>query len=229
MDTRGGYFVQGDLVRGLRAYMEEPDTAPNFGDHLEAVDNLAKARNTNRLAVLEKLAMYIRVMLNHLRQLKRQVAKGRVLKGDAQGLMVVLDMMETSATPTKSKPEKAAICPLPAFQDGAAASAEVCPDSDEEGNGDGGPQLVCTYWDGELFEAVQLYSDSSIVGATWYEEGDIGCVLACFEEGATLQLEIPNCCLVDGKIDKEALLPPEMPKKREKKGKGKGEETLYTF
>ena len=109
MDPRGGYFAQEDLVLGLQAYCQE-HTVPNFG---EAVDNLAKARNTNRLAVLEKLAMYIRVMLNHLRQLKRQVAKGRVLKGDlleygdSQGrLLVVLDMMETSATPTKSKPEK---------------------------------------------------------------------------------------------------------------------------
>ena len=177
----------------------------------ETVDVLAKARNTNRLAVLEKLAMYIRVMLNHLRKLKREVTKGRVLKGDAVGLMVVLDLMETSAAPTKSKPGKAVMCPLPAFQDGAAA-ADACPDSDEEGNDVVGPQLVCTYWDGELLEAVQLYSDSSLVGATWYEEGEIGCILACFEEGATLQLEVANCCLVGGIINPITLLPPDMPR-----------------
>ena len=73
-------------------------------------------------------------------------------------------------------------------------------------------ELVTTYWDGELMQAVQLYQDSSLVPATWYEPTAADLVLACFENGATMPLEIPNVCLVDGKLNVGALVPPPMPK-----------------
>ena len=77
-------------------------------------------------------------------------------------------------------------------------------------------------------QAVQLYQDSSLVPATWYEPTAAGLVLACFENGATLQLEIPNVCLVDGKLDVGALVPPPMPKAKAKKKKNKAKDEKKT-
>ena len=219
VDSRGGYFFQDDLVRGLMAYMHEEEIFEKA---------VAKERKTNRVAVLEKVGLYIRVMLNHLRRLKREVSNGRQLKDDAESLIAVLDMIDKCDTPTKPKQERTTICPLPAFQTNSSGSIGG-QDSDGEDNANGGPELVCTYWDGELLEAVQLYSDSSLVEATWYEEGETGCILACFDEGATLQLEVANCCLVGGKINQTALLPPDMPRKREKKKKRRKKKVLSYF
>ena len=85
LDARGGIFAQHDIVLGLIQLGLENK------EWWEKVIELATQRETNRLAVLEKMAYYIRVMLNHLRKIKRDVAKGRSVKGDLVGLMKTVE------------------------------------------------------------------------------------------------------------------------------------------
>ena len=57
VDPRGGYFFQSDLVDSLREISNRPDEK-ECSDKLEKI---AAARQVNRLAVLERVAYYIRL------------------------------------------------------------------------------------------------------------------------------------------------------------------------
>ena len=204
LDQRGGFFFHDELVDALAQLSRED--AEWFG----RVKQIGVEMQTSVNAVFQRLAMYIRVMLNHLRVKKRYVLKGghTAPTPELVALKPILDkiVFVSSAPPTRAYKDFE-MCPLPFFRPGSSADA-ISDDSDCEPK----VELVTTYWDGELMQAVQLYQDSSLVPATWYEPTAAGLVLACFENGATLQLEIPNVCLVDGKLDVGALVPPPMPK-----------------
>jgi hypothetical protein len=209
LDSRGGYFFHDDIVKGFQLLQADDK------EWSEKLTAMAATKQSTPAAAIEKLAYITRVMLNHVRKRHTDLKKGKKADHDGGLACILKKMVEHGVASSKASSD----CPLPCFREQSSQQQDLELGSDSDADT---PGVVATYWDGDLLMAVQLKTDSSLVPATWYEHGASGLVVAFFENGLSLMLEIPNACLVDGKFDKEKLAPPAIPisklqaKKKEK-------------
>lgn len=203
LDSRGGYFGQLLVVAALNHLLGMPEHAA-AKNHLNTVDNLSKYGDFD--SVVEVLGYKIRVMLAHAR-----------MKFDAQHeltgpLAVALENMGESSSESKRRRKRADRIgdrPHP-FIHFRPDTADL--DIDEED----AATRVATWYDGKLGCCLMLFDDGTEKFADVYEESPSGFVVAKWLDANgvhTMETEMPNSCLQNGKL---VLYTPPAPKAKSK-------------
>ena len=200
LDPRGGYFFQEDVSKAIDMIL---------ADEAEQIRAIATHKQTNPEAVKAKVAYYIRVMCSHVRIRLSTTMKNCSKISEHDDLKDIYDSMGSFVTST-SRAGKSSKCPMPFFSKD--------PDDDDEGEDadeieeGADDDIIATYFDGYMLQALQLRASGKLELALWYEHSEGGTVKAIFEHGVAYDTEIPNVCLVDGLFKRQALEPVPCPK-----------------
>ena len=175
---------------------------------------LAERTNKTPMACLHRRAYLIRVMLGHLRN------KFRDNRESASSMSENFTKAKELVRSTSKKALRSGPCPFPAFEQ----DTQDADDDDDEGEGEDSnaisPILVATYYDPMLKHAYRLYQDGELQEALWYETGDNGFIWAVWPGEKQLDYfdtEVPNACLIDGKLTNPILPPTRPPTKKSHK------------
>ena len=183
LDTRGGFFSNGDLVAALKA-----SVGNKAGEAATQANALQAHKPLEEMYLL--MAYKIRVMLSHVRY------AFDAHSGGTHPLNMLFDLMlegPSPATPPSDsrklrRTERLGrrlhpfICFRPADDENDDIAEEV-------------PSVITTYFDGEDATTKLLLSNGEVLKALKYEAGASGFITAHWANSYSMKLEVPNSCI----------------------------------
>ena len=189
VDPRGCYFAQEEMVAALNICVDAEKLQVDVAQQAESLAITPEE-------MLAKLSIMVRVMCAHQRSREPGTIK---------------DVKTERQSPSDPKKRRH---PFKFFRDPDDEGEAEEPLEEDDGEED---VLAFRSFTGKI--AIEHWTVRGPIPASWYEEGETGLAVACWDSGTRLTLEVPNSCVKDRRI----VLPgPEKIKRKKKKAKGKG-------